>query len=418
MKINLPYGKKNLQIDVSEKNLLGVIKPTEIIPPDKEEVLIKDAIDNPLGCDRLIEFVKPGDAVAIVVDDYTRPCPNEKLLLPVLGELKKAGVKDSDIKIIIATGTHSPPDYEKIKKIVGDKVARNYNVISNTQDGVEHVFVGKTKNGNSVEIIRDYLDSDIKIILGDIEYHYFAGYGGTRKSILPGISSKKTIQNNHCMLFLENSKTGKLKNNKLSMEMFEALHMASCDFCLNVVLNSNHKIVGAWAGRSEIVMDSGVKLVDSMYKKTIPEKPDIVVVSANGHPHDINLYQAMKALHSAAQITKKSGVIILVAECSEGHGSDLYMDWLKRYKTSDEVQKGLEDNFIIGAHKAYYHRKSVEDFKVFFVSSIDKTCASKDFDFECVSNVDEGLKKAFNLKGKNAKVVVLPLGTTTFVEIE
>ncbi len=418
MKIDLPYGKKSLTVDVSENNLAGVIKPTEIIPPDKEEVLIKEAIDNPLGSSKLSEFVKRGDRIAIVVDDYTRPCPNEKLLLPVLKELKQAGIVDSDIKIIVATGTHSPPDYEKIKEIVGDKVSRNYNVVSNTQKNAEHISVGESKNGNPIEILREYLEADIKIILGDIEYHYFAGYGGTRKSILPGISSEKTIQNNHCMLFEKNSKTGKLKENNLSLEMFEALRIAGCDFCLNVVLNSNHKIVGAWAGRPESVMDAGVKLVDSMYKKTISEKPDIVIVSANGHPHDINLYQAMKALHTAAQITKKDGVIILVAECPEGHGSDLYMDWLKKFKTSEEVQKGLEDNFIIGAHKAYYHRKAVEDFTVFFVSSIDKTCAMNDFDFKCVDNPNEGLKKAFSLKGLDSKVIVLPLGTTTFIEVE
>ncbi len=418
MQIDLPYGKKNLTVDVSEDNLAGVIKPTEIIPPDKEEFLVKDAIDNPLGSSKLSEFVTRGDKIAIVVDDYTRPCPNEKLLLPVLKELKEAGIIDPDIKIIVATGTHSPPDYEKIKEIVGDKVARNYNVISNTDEGAEHVSVGKSKNGNTIEILREYLEADIKIIIGDIEYHYFAGYGGTRKSILPGISSEKTIQNNHCMLFEKNSKTGKLKENNLSLEMFEALRTAGCDFCLNVVLNSNHKIVGAWAGRPESVMDAGVKLVDSMYKKTISEKPDIVIVSANGHPHDINLYQAMKALHTAAQITKKDGVIILVAECSEGHGSDLYMGWLRKYKTSEEVQSGLEDNFIIGAHKAYYHRKAVENFTVFFVSSIDKTCVSRDFDFKCVESPDEGLKKALKIKGKDAKVIVLPLGTTTFVEVE
>lgn len=418
MKIQLPYGKKTLPLNISEKNLLDVVKPKEIIPPNKPEIIIKDALEHPMGADKLSDIVSKDDKVSIIVDDYTRPCPNELLLTPVLEKLKIAGVSDSDIKIIIATGTHSPPDYEKIKEIVGDKVARNYNVISNTQEGVEHVPVGKSKNGNDIEILRDYLDSDVKIILGDIEYHYFAGYGGTRKSILPGVSSKKTIQDNHCMLFEKNSKTGKLKENLLNMEMFEALHMAGCDFCLNVVLNSNHKIIGAWAGRPESVMDAGVKLVDSMYKKTISERPDIIVVSANGHPHDINLYQAMKALHTAAQVVKKNGCIVFVAECAEGHGSELYMDWLKKYKTSEEVQKELEDNFIIGAHKAYYHRKAVEDFTVFFVSSIDKTCAMDTFEFICVDSPEEGLKKAFSLKGSDSKILVLPLGTTTFLEVE
>ena len=413
MKINLPYGKKALPLEVPDTNLLDVLSPKEIIPHERADFIIKHALEKPMGTNRLSDIASRGDRVAIVVDDYTRPCPNEKMLLPVLEELKVAGVSDSDILVIVATGTHTPPSYEKIKEIVGDKVSRNYNVISNDVVNGDHAQIGISKRGNTVEILRDYVDADVKIILCDIEYHYFAGYGGTRKSILPGIASKNTIQSNHSMLFEEGSSTGVLHGNHLSEEMNEAMHMAGCDFSLGVVLNSDHQIVGAWSGRPESVMDAGVKLVNSMYKVEVKDVPDIVVVGANGHPHDINMYQAMKAMHTGCQVVKDNGVIVLVAKCPEGHGSNLYVDWLKTNKNSGEVQKALEENFIIGAHKAYYHYKAVENHTIILVSDIDKSEVEDLFNFKQADNPDDALKMAFDITGKEAKVLVVPMGTTT-----
>jgi len=414
MQIKIPYGKKFLLADIPEKNLLDIITPKELIPPDSAENILADALKNPLGSERLSDFVKKEDSVVIVVDDYTRPCPNELMLKPVLEELKMAGVSDSNILLIIATGTHTPPDFEKIKEIVGDKIARNYNVISNDVENSEYVSIGKSKFGNEIEIIKEYLEADVKIILGDIVYHYFAGYGGTRKSILPGIASRNTIQNNHSMLFENQSTTGKLKGNRISEEMLEAMHKAGCDFCLNVVLNSNKQIIGAWSGNPDLVMNEGVKLIDSLYKREVLKQSDIVIVGANGYPSDINLYQSMKALHLATKVTKKGGIIIFIAECINGIGSNLYLEWLKKYKTSSEIQNELSKKFIIGAHKAYYHRKAVENYDIFLISSLDTSCYLDTFSFSCVANINDALIKAFNKLGTDAKIIVIPQGTVTF----
>ena len=298
MHIQLPYGKSTLPLEVPEKNLIEVVTPREVIQTRQPEAMIKEALMNPLGTDRLWELVGAGDTVAIVVDDYTRPCPTQMMLPPLLEELRAAGVNDLDILIIVATGTHTPPSPAVIKDLVGDKISRNYMIISNDAVNGEHVTVGKTKRGNTIEVLKEYVEADFKIIVGDIEYHYFAGYGGTRKSILPGICSKNTIQRNHSLLFEKHSRAGVLKENPIHQEMNEAMHLAGCDFALNVVQNSHHIIVDAWAGQPELVMDAGVKLVDSMYRREIKERPDIIVTAANGAPHDINLYQAMKAMHT------------------------------------------------------------------------------------------------------------------------
>ena len=418
MHIELPFGKGTLPLDVPDKNLLDVVVPKEFIQPRQPELLIKEALQNPLRTDRLSEAVDPGETVAIVIDDYTRPCPTKMLLPPVLEELKVAGVSDMDICIIVATGTHTPPSPEVIKELVGDKISRNYMIISNDAVNGQHINVGKTKRGNEIEVLKDYVEADFKILLGDIEYHYFAGYGGTRKSILPGISSKKSIQRNHSLLFEKHSCMGVLKENPIHQEMNEAMHLAGCDFVLNVVQNSHHRIVGAWAGNPELVMDAGVKLVDKMYKKEISEAADIVITAANGHPHDINLYQAMKAMHTACSVVKPHGVIILVAECHEGHGSQLYIDWLKKYKTSQEIQKALQNNFIIGAHKAYYHRITVENHPVIFVSEMDTPEIHDLFTFTKEKTPDSALSKAFAISGNQSNVLVIPQGTTTFLTVK
>ena len=415
MQIQLPYGKMTLPIDVPDNNLIDVVLPREIIQPERSESIIKGALHNPLGTDRLSDMASAGDKVAIVVDDHTRPCPTQKLLPPVLEELKRANVYDSDVVIIIAVGTHKSPSFEVIKEIVGDKVSRNYRVISNDVTNGEYLSVGETKHGNEVEILREYVEADIKIALGDIEYHYFAGYGGTRKSILPGIASKQCIQKNHRLLFEEQAQTGALKGNPVHLEMNEAMHLAGCDFALNVVLNSNHRIVGAWAGKPESVLDAGAKFVDNMYKRETREKSDIVVAAANGYPHDLDMYQVVKALHSATRVLKEKGVIVLVAECKNGHGNQLYIEWLKKYKTSKEVEFALKQDFLIGAHKAYYHLNAVERHEVIFVSSMDKPEVETVFRFKHAMDPNDALKKAFDKMGKDARVLVVPQGTATFL---
>ncbi len=418
MHIQLPYGKGTLPLDVPDENLIDVVVPREFIPPQQPELMIKDALRHPLGTEPLSASVSRGDTVAIVIDDYTRPCPTKLLLPPVLEELQRAGVNDLDVTIVIATGTHTPASPEIIKELVGDKISRNYMIVSNDAVNGPHVNVGRTKRGNDVEVLQQYVEADFKILLGDIEFHYFAGYGGTRKSILPGISSKATVQRNHGLLFEKHSSMGVLRENPVHQEMNEAMHLAGCDFALDVVQNSHERVVGAWAGNPELVMDAGVKIVDSMYRRTVNERPDIVVTAANGAPHDINLYQAMKAMYVACQIVKDGGAVILVAECKQGHGSQLYIDWLAAHKTARAVQDALCKSFVIGAHKAFYHRQAIENHPVFCVSSLDKAQVEGFFEFKYAADPNGALEQAFTLTGNKARVLVIPQGTTTLLTMK
>lgn len=418
MKVELPYGEDKFVLNIPDKNILDVIHPREYIAPARPENIIKNAVSNPIGRERLCDIARPGDTVAIVVEDHTRPCPTKEMLPPLLEELSRAGVNDSDIVIIIGNGIHEPPDFETIKKIVGEKITRNYRILTNDTEKSEYLYVGKTKYGNEVKVLREYVERDIKIITGNIEYHYFAGYDGTRRSILPGISSMETIQFNHRMMFNENARAGELKNNPVHHDMNDAMHLAGCDFAFNVVLNSNRRVVGAWAGTPDPVLDAGAKVVDEMYKIRVKEKADIVITAASGYPHDIDLFQACKALHMAMPVVREGGVIILVGECRNGHGNRIYYEWMKRYSSSDEIKKALMERFVTGAHKAYYHFKAIENFEVVLVSSMDKEEVKDVFRMFPEKNVENALNHAFDMVGREASVRVIPYGTNTLVTLE
>jgi nickel-dependent lactate racemase len=184
------------------------------------------------------------------------------------------------------------------------------------------------------------------------------------------------------------------------------------------VLNANHQPVNVWTGDSLLVMNAGIHQVDSMYKKTIPHRPDIIIISADGHPHDIDLYQALKALYTAAQIISKDGVIILIAACPDGMGNERYIRWMKQYQTADAIKDELKRDFKIGAHKAYYHRNTIENNPVILISEMNDSYVSNKLGFIPAHSIDEALSKAWSKVGSDKKVLIVPHGTTTHLVVE
>lgn len=416
MKVDLPYGKKTLSVDIPTNNLLDVIYPHGIKPEHTSEEYIRLALDKPMGTKRLCDLAKKNDKAAIVVDDYTRPCPTWAMLPSVLKEIYRAGVKEEDITIIFATGSHREVKHEEALHLLGGDYADRLNYISNNFKGKDFTYVGSTSRDTDVKVKNAFVEADLKILLGDVEIHYFAGYGGGRKSILPGISHYSTIQHNYKKNFFSSaSKPGVLDGNPMYENMTEGARLANPSFCLNVVQNSKHEIVGAFAGDFDMVLRKGASIVDKMYKIKIREKADIVITSANGSPHDINLYQAYKAIHLSLNAVKDNGIIILAAECSDGHGSQPYYEWMKKY-TKEEMEEELGKEFTIGGHKAYYHLKALERIRMFIVSDMDKDILKNVFRMEVFPSLDNALEQAFKEKGKNAKVLVIPEGTTTLIE--
>jgi len=413
VEIWLPYGKTEVCARIPTENLLGSLEPREKPGVENPGAEVERALREPLGTKQLREMARSGDRVAIVVDDATRATPSYFMIPKILDELNSAGVKNEDITIIFACGIHREVKDDEMKRLLGEEALKKVRAINHDPQAEDHVHLGTTSLGTEVYVNRIFAEADVKILTGDVGLHYYAGYGGGRKSVLPGVASVQTIQRNHALLLRPNARTGMLEGNPVHQDMVEAARLAKVDFTLNLVTNSKPEMVKALAGDMDWVFQEGVKLVDEMYKVPLERRADIVVVSSGGHPFDINLYQAYKGIDDALNAVKRGGVIVLVAECPEGHGHPVFYEWMTKFKGLKEMEKALSKNFVLGGHKAYYLRRALERAHVILVSIMPDYYAVNAFDLKTARAVNDALRDAFNLAGKNAKVWAMPHGNIT-----
>jgi nickel-dependent lactate racemase len=410
----LPYGKTDVCVRVPARNLLGTIEPKDRTGVADQKAEVERALKEPIGSQPLSEIVKPESKVAIVVDDATRKTQSERLLMPVLTELNAAGVKDENITVIFGCGTHRAVKPEEANELLGPEIVKRVKTISNCCTGNDAVYLGTTKSyGNKVFVNRVFAEANVRVLLGDVNLHFYAGYGGGRKSVLPAVCGIETIQHNHALLVNPNAKTGNLENNPVHIDMTEAARIAKVDFIVNVVENKKGEIVRAFAGDLEAAFREGVKLVDEMYIVTVDRRADIIVVSAGGHPADINLYQAYKGIDNALDAVKRGGVIILVAECLEGHGNQVFYDWMTRLPDLKAVEKEVKRNFVMGGHKAYYLLKVLQNHPIILVSSMPDFYATSIFKLKTARAVNDALNEAFKIAGSAARVWAMPQGSYT-----
>ena len=410
----LPYGKTDVCIRVPARNLLGTIEPAERQGALDAKAEVERALKEPIGSKRLCEIANPESRVAIVVDDATRKAPSEVMLLPVLAELNLAGVKDENVTVIFGCGTHRAVKPEEAAVLLGAEALKRVKTISHDCRAHDLVYVGTTKtHGNKVHVNRVFAEADVKVLLGDVGFHYYAGYGGGRKSVLPAVCGEETIKHNHAMLLHANARTGVLEDNPVHRDMTEAAKLAKIDFIVNVVTNKKGEIVKAFAGDLEQAFLEAVKLVDEMYRITVDRRADIIVVSAGGHPADMNLYQAYKALDNALDAVKRGGVIILVAECPEGHGNQVFYDWMTRFGDLKNVEHEIKRNFVLGGHKAYYLLKALQNHQIILVSSLPDYYATSIFKLKTARAVNDAFAEALKIAGSASRVWAMPQGSNT-----
>ena len=414
----LPYGKSDVCVRIPARNLLGSIEPKQVAGAADVNSEIERAMREPIGSKRLSEIAQPEHKVAIVVDDFTRRTPSYAMLPPVLAELNAGGVKDENVTVIFGCGTHRAVKPEEAKRMVGEGVLNRVKTISHNCKAEDLVPIGKTKHGNEVRVNRVFAEADVKVLVGDVGFHYYAGYGGGRKSVMPAISCKETISHNHAMLLDANARTGVLEGNPVHEDMTEGARLAKVDFILNVVTNGKGEIVKAFAGDLEQAFLEATRLVDDMYRVTVERRADIVVVSPGGYPADINLYQAYKALDNALEVTKRGGTVILVAECPEGHGNQVFYDWMTRLEDLKKVEREVRRNFELGGHKAYYLLKALKNHQIILVSSLPDYYANGVFKLKTARAVNDALREALKNSGSQARVWVMPQGNSTLPEVK
>jgi nickel-dependent lactate racemase len=415
----LPYGKTEVCVRIPTRNFLGTILPREKPGVPDAKIEVERALKEPLGSERLSEIARPGHKVAIVVDDATRPTPSDFMLPPILDELNTAGVKDEDITIIFGCGTHRAVTQEEAVRLLGETVLNRVKAVSHDCKASDLVYVGTTKkHGTEVYLNRVFAEADVRILTGDVSFHYYAGYGGGRKSVLPAVSGEETIKHNHALLLDANAKTGILEGNPVHEDMAEAARLAKVDFALNVVTNSKGEVVKAFAGDMEQAFAEGVKTVDDMYRVTVDRRADVVVVSPGGSPADVNLFQAYKGVDNAIDVVKRGGVIVLVAECPEGHGNQVFYDWMVKFGDLKAVEREIKRNFVLGGHKAYYLLEALQKVKIILVSSMADYYATNVFRLKTARAVNDALNEAFSIVGKDGKVWAMPYGNFTLPEVK
>ncbi len=410
MVIDLGYGKQNIKVRVPKPNLRGVLTPNEVSIglTGAEEVV--HALQNPIGSPRLRDIAKKGEKVCIITSDITRPMPS-KLVLPVLlEELYEAGVNDDAITIVFALGNHRGHTEEEKRHLVGGDIYSRIRCVDS--DRKHTVSLGKTSSGTPVDIFEEVVNADRVICLGNIEYHYFAGYSGGAKAIMPGIATAQAIQANHSKMVEENSAAGRIEGNNVRADIDEVAAYIKIDFILNVVLDERKRIIKAVAGDYIKAHREGCRFLDTLYKVKIRQRADIVLVSAGGYPKDINLYQAQKALDNAKHAVRDGGIIILVASCKEGFGEKVFERWICNAKSPGEMVDKIQKTFELGGHKAAAIGMVQQRADIYLVSDMDDELVKIMFmtPYDCIqSALDSALKRM----GKDTGVIVMPYGGST-----
>jgi len=408
--IPLAFGSGILELNIPEKNISSIILPSESEIKEEGAFLIKKALQNPIKSKRLSEIVNPDSRIAIIVSDVTRPTPTAKLLPPLLEELYLGGAKNENITIVFALGLHRLQTEEECRQLVGEEIFKKIRCVQHNRKRCK--LLGETSFGTPVEVFEEVADSDVIISTGTLEFHYYAGYGGGGKSILPGVSSEKSILSFHSFyskLFEGDPLSGRA-DSPARKNIEEAARIAGLDFILNVVLDSKKEIVAAVAGDLIEAHRKGAKYVDAIYK--VPVEPaDAVVVSCGGFPKDINLYQATKSLENATNAVKRGGSIILVAECAEGIGNKVYECWNKECRAPEDAVKRFKNCFEFGGHKAAIVGRAAKEFKLYLVSKLPETEGRNAF-FTPAKSIDEALEKILS-ENPDAKIHVMPNGGWT-----
>lgn len=375
--IKIPYGDSSLELVIRDNmKVVKSEKETEISDFGDSKEMIREAIASPLQSKSLKELCKNKKNCVIVVDDQTRDTPT-KLMVEVLVEIIEEYIRD--IKIIFATGTHRAPKSDEIEWILGRDLLEKVQIDHHDYDSPDNlVFFGKTSYGTPVYINKTYLSSDMKIITGDVSLHYYAGFGGGRKSIIPGLAGRDTIKKNHSLLLDKNAFMGNLKDNPVHLDMLEIINKHNefytvyPDFSLNIIAGNGRKISNAASGDLNTVFNYLVKIAKRIMIFDIKDRFDSIIVGAGGHPRDINLYQAVKALEMVKYGVKPCGNIVLVAECPEGIGNDVFERWMHECVDLDETEERIKSCFELGGHKAYHLRNILKRNKIYLLSNLDK----------------------------------------------
>ncbi|WP_163338735.1 nickel-dependent lactate racemase [Desulfopila sp. IMCC35008] len=410
MKVALNCGKENIALNLPDTvRTISTHESGSITDPEKE---VHNALTHPIGTPPLAELAKGRTSCCIVISDITRPVPNKVILPPILATLEENGIDRESITILIATGMHRPNLGEELESMVGREIMGNYRIINHYCQKSEEMREIARIDGVPIEVNTHYLDADLKILTGLIEPHFYAGFSGSRKSILPGISSFETMKFMHSYQVIDQLQQAncRLENNIFHDYAMEVTEKAGVDFILNVVINKQRELAGIFGGHYDKAHRAGCDMVVEHAVTQLEEKADLIITSAGGYPLDASFYQVSKCLTSARDILTEDGTIFVLCGCEEGLGNEEFCTIMRSNPTPEDfnAHHSNPENFVIDqwcaqniyqalehAGKIYVYSPGLSDDDVSRFGGIKVT--------DCQQTVDLLLKS-------HSKVIVIPEG--------
>jgi len=417
--IKLPYGKDFLYLKLEDKLINKVLRSKDFNVKEQEGTIVRQALENPFSSPRLSDIAEKRTRMLLITSDHTRPMPS-RITVPLIVEEAISKNPDLEIIIMIATGLHRAPTERELIERFGEEIISRYSIIPHeARDKSKLIKLGVMSTGNELWLNSIVQDVDLIVAEGFIEPHFVAGYSGGRKSILPGIAGYETIMINHSPENIDhpNACNGLLEGNPFHTEMCEAAEMSNLEFILNVVLDRNKRIVAGFSGSFKVAHQEGCAFLER-YCQAEPAMADIVIVSNDGFPLDLNVYQGVKGMSVAAATCNEGGVIILVAECRDGIAHQNFYDMMISGKSPEEVLEKIRNHYfdMIDQWQSQYLAKILTKHQVIIVSTnLNKEQIEKAH-LKMAPDLDTALNMAYKIIGARSPVTVIPDGPRVIIK--
>lgn len=419
----LPYGKETLKAEIEESHLAGVLLSElhSYKAPKSGSELVQEALEHPIGAPRLCDMAVGKKKIVVISSDHTRPVPSHIIMPLLLAEIRK-GNPDAEITILISTGLHRLTTKDELEAKFGSEITNKEHIVVHDCDDKDNlVYLGKLPSGGDLIINRLAAEADLLVAEGFIEPHFFAGFSGGRKSVLPGVASRATVMYNHNSAFIADphSRTGVIEGNPIHNDMLYAARAARLDFIINVVIDAKHDPVFAVAGDCDLAHRAGREFLAS--KCQVDAVPADIVISTNGgYPLDQNIYQSVKGMTAAEATVKEGGVIIMLSKASDGHGGKSFHETFRDEKDLNRMMQTFldrgPDETIIDQWQSQIFARLLLKATVIFISSCDDQLV-EDMHMIPAHSVEEAMEKAKEIvKKEDYTVTVIPDGVSVIVK--
>jgi nickel-dependent lactate racemase len=413
--LELKYGGGAFSCNLPGARVLTAEVPA---PPADPVEVVRKALENPIDSPSLEEIVHTGERVVVVTSDITRYTGSEHYLPLLVDRLNALGVPDEKVEILIGLGTHRAQTEAEHRKILGALYGRVRVTDHQCDNPAELVTVGTTSGGMTVKVNRRVTEADRVIVTGTVGFHYFAGFGGGRKGLVPGVASRETCMATHFAVFNPpdiggkhpRARTGILEGNPVHEAILEAARMVRHDFLLNTVLSPEKKLLGVFCGDMEKAHLAACDLVNRLYSVRLDEPADLAVVSCGGYPKDINFIQSHKSLDYGVNAVREGGTLILLAACPDGFGHGSFFQWF-RHQDLAEFEAALRQNYEIYGQTAHSTLTKARTYRVILVSELGEE-ETRRMGMEKAADLNQALAMAREKLPQNPRTVVIPNGGT------